>query len=75
MSPNEIQMICDRLDRIEDKLDEYVKCTASKVTRLECTEHRNKLWSTINTLKRYIYVGLGVVVAAGIFIPIILSLR
>jgi len=74
MSPNEIQLICDRLDRIEDKLDEYTKCTMSKVTRTEC-EHKNEaLVKTVGALKRYIYIGIGLAVAAGVFVPIILGL-
>ena len=75
MSPNEINMICDRLDRIEDKLDEYTKCTANKIPRGECGEHRDKLWSAINSLRRLVWIGLGIAIASSVFIPLIFSLK
>lgn len=75
MSPNEIQMICDRLDRIEDKLDENIRCQALKVPRSDCENHRKSLWETLNGVNRKVLMAAGALFALQIFIwPIVLWL-
>jgi hypothetical protein len=73
MSPSEIDLICSRLDRIESKLDENIRCQSYKVPRVECGASKEKLWHAIDGLKRLVWIGLGVAIAASVFIPLILA--
>ena len=75
MSPNEIQMICDRLDRIEDKLDENIRCQALKVPRSDCENHRKSLWDVVNSLSRKVWIAVGVGIAVQLFVvPVLIWL-
>ena len=75
MSPNEIQLICDRLDRIEDKLDEYTRCQANKVPRSECNDHRKSLWNIVNGLSHKVWIAVGIGIAVQLFVvPVLIWL-
>jgi len=71
MSPGEIDMICDRLDRIENKLDEYTRCQGQKVTRAECDKHREGIWAVINSHSKKIWAAVG---ALGLITAIVLPI-
>ena len=63
-----------RLDRMESKLDESIRCNFQKMPRAECDEHRAGVWSRITKLERYFYIGVGMILAVeAIVIPIILT--
>jgi hypothetical protein len=67
--------ITARLDRIETKLDENIKCQRNKVSRDECGEHRDKVWTAIDGARRFIYIGLGLAIAVEVIVlPILFVL-
>lgn len=80
MSPAEIELIIARLDRIEskqdrldEKLEEVVKCQYQKMPRAECDVHRDRLWDTVDSLTRKVWIAVGIAVAVQVFVvPILL---
>jgi tetrahydromethanopterin S-methyltransferase subunit G len=82
MSPAEIELIIARLDRIEskqdrldEKLEEVVKCQYQKMPRVECDVHRDRLWDTVDSLTRKVWIAVGIAVAVQVFVvPIVLWL-
>ncbi|MHB8779815.1 MAG: hypothetical protein ACYC55_00315 [Candidatus Geothermincolia bacterium] len=63
MAPNEIEMICDWLKRIETKVDTLLGET-----------HHASIWSAVNGLKRMVYIGWGVGIALAFALPLIVPL-
>lgn len=69
------EALFSRLDRMDDKLDEIPKCMYQKVPREECTEHRKSIWSSLDSLTKKVYVGVGILVVVNIVVwPIVLWL-
>ena len=60
--------IVGRLDRLEAKVDESIKCQYNKVTRGECMEHRDKVWTAIDGARRWIYIGIGLAMAVEVIV-------
>lgn len=73
MSPNEIELICDRLDRIEAKLDKNIECQGQKIPRVECDKHRESIWHCLDGLSKKIYLLFGgLIVVQVVVVPLIL---
>lgn len=64
--------ITARLNRIETKLDESMKCQGQKLPRMECTECRSSIWKAIDAARRLIWIGLGVVMTCSVLVPILI---
>jgi len=60
--------IVGRLDRLEAKVDESIKGQYNKVTRGECMEHRDKVWTAIDGARRWIYIGIGLAMAVEVIV-------
>lgn len=69
-----------RLGRIEStlgsmdaKLDKTVECVHDRVCREEFTKHQGDVWAAMNTLRRLVYIGVGLVIAVNaVVLPILL---
>ena len=65
----------NRFDRMDDKLDENIKCQYLKVPRDECSEHRRSVWARLDSLSKKVYIGVGVLAVLQVFVvPIVLWL-
>ena len=60
--------ITARLDRIETKLDESIRCQGNKVTRDECEGGKKNIWDAIDGARRWIYIGIGLAIAIEVIV-------